>query len=402
MLAGKVITIGVTGGIAAYKAAWLVSNLAGLEAEVHVMMTRSAKAFVSPLTFQVLSGHPVRTGLFTAGEDAPIPHVEMAARSDLLVIVPATANIIGKVAGGIADDLLSTTIMAATCPVLFCPAMNVNMYRNPVVQRNLAMLRELGYHLAEPEVGRLACGTEGRGRLPEPEIILEQIKDILSRAGDLSGMTVLVTAGPTREPLDPVRYITNRSSGKMGYAVARAASRRGARVILVSGAVGLEPPPGIKLIPVETARQMFDVVMEQFPTVDMVVKSAAVADYRPKEMAVQKIKKNENNLILELEKNPDILFELGRRKGRQLLVGFAAETGDVEENALSKVRHKNLDLLVANDVTLPGAGFGADTNIATLVYPDGTVIPLPKMDKLSLAHRILDEVLTLRRARNIL
>ncbi|RJQ28295.1 MAG: bifunctional phosphopantothenoylcysteine decarboxylase/phosphopantothenate--cysteine ligase CoaBC [Peptococcaceae bacterium] len=399
MLAGKVITIGVSGGIAAYKAAWLVSNLAGQGAEVHVMMTRSAQEFVNPLTFQALSGHPVRTGLFTAGKDAPIPHVELAVRSDLLVIVPATANIIGKVAGGIADDLLSTTIMSATCPVLFCPAMNVNMYQNPVVQRNLVMLRELGYHLLEPGVGRLACGTEGRGRLPEPEIILEQIRDILGRAGDLNGMTVLVTAGPTRELLDPVRYITNRSSGKMGYAVAGAASRRGAGVILVSGAVGLEPPPGVKLVPVETARQMFDVVMEHFPAVDVVVKSAAVADYRPRETAVQKIKKNADNLILELEKNPDILFELGRRKERQLLVGFAAETGKVEENALAKVRQKNLDLLVANDVTLPGAGFGADTNIATLVYPDGTVIPLPKMEKLSLAHRILDEVLALRRAR---
>lgn len=399
MLAGKVITIGVTGGIAAYKAAQLVSMLAGLEAITRVVMTKSAQEFVSPLTFQVLSGHPVRTDLFTAGKDNPIPHIELAAQSDLIVVVPATANIIGKVASGIADDLLSTTIMAATCPVLFCPAMNVNMYRNPVVQRNLTRLRELGYHLVEPGTGRLACGTEGTGRLPEPEVILEQVRAILGRAGDLSGMMLLVTAGPTREPLDPVRYITNRSSGKMGYAVAGAASSRGAKVILVSGAVGLVPPSGVKLIQVETAQQMFDAVMEHFSSVDIVVKSAAVADYRPKTVAAQKIKKSTDSMILELEKTPDILLELGKRKEGQLLVGFAAETGDVEENALAKARQKNLDLLVANDVTLPGAGFGTDTNIARLVYPDGTVIALPKMDKLALAHCILDEVLALRRAR---
>ncbi|MDR9787226.1 MAG: bifunctional phosphopantothenoylcysteine decarboxylase/phosphopantothenate--cysteine ligase CoaBC [Peptococcaceae bacterium MAG4] len=395
MLAGKNITLGVTGGIAVYKAAQLASNLKSGGADVRVIMTRSATAFVSPLTFQTLSGNRVYTELFEPVVEWNVQHIELAAISDLLVVVPATANILGKVAAGIADDLLSTVIMATTCPVLFCPAMNVNMYQNPVVQRNLAMLKDLGYHFVGPGQGRLACGAEGPGRLVELDVIMEKIQALLSPS-DLKGLKVLVTAGPTLEPIDPVRYLTNRSSGKMGYALARAAASRGASVILISGPTNLQPPLGVELKQVETAAEMFKEVMEYFPRVDIVIKAAAVADYRPREVSGQKIKKTGSKLVIECEKNPDILAELSRRKTHQTLVGFAAETSNLEENAHQKVKDKNLDLMVANDVTLPGAGFGADTNIVKLVYPGQYVLPLPVMDKLSLAHRILDEVLKLR------
>jgi len=397
MLAGKNITIGVSGGIAVFKVAQLVSNLAAGGAEVRVMMTRSAQEFVKPLTFQTLSGHHVYTDLFERSAVGLVQHIELATCSDLIVLVPATANIIGKVANGIADDLISTVVMAATCPVLICPAMNVNMYNNPVVQRNLASLRELGYHFVEPGMGRLACGTEGRGRLADLDVIMDKINCILAYKGDLQGMSVMVTAGPTVEPIDPVRYLTNRSSGKMGYALANAAAGRGARVILISGPVELKPPSGAEVIQVQTAAEMYSAVMERYPSVDVVVMSAAVADYRPKIVAKQKIKKQTETLTIELEKNPDILAELGRAKKHQLLVGFAAETENLEKNARQKVEGKNLDLLVANDVTLPGAGFGTDTNIVKLVFPDGRIISLPRMDKLDLAHRILDEIMILQK-----
>ena len=392
MLVGKRITVGITGGIAVFKAAQLVSNLRAGGADVHVIMTRSAQEFVSPLTFQVLSGNHVHTDLFEPAPDGKVQHIELAVHSDLMVVVPATANIIGKVINGIADDILSTVIMATTCPVLFCPAMNVNMYENSVVQRNIASLRDLGYYFVEPGVGRLACGAEGRGRLAELEAIMDKISLLLKRKGDMQGISVMVTAGPTIEPIDPVRYLTNRSSGKMGYAVADAAARRGARVILISGPTALQLPYGVEVINVETAMQMYNAVLKYFPGVDVVVKAAAVADYRPKEMAKRKIKKSGDALTVELERNPDILAELGRTKTTQILVGFAAETEDMENNARQKVESKNLDLLVANDVTLPGAGFGTDTNISKLVYPNGTIISLPKINKTALAHRILDEV----------
>ncbi len=398
MLAGKKITVGITGGIAVFKTAQLVSNLKAAGAELHVVMTRSAQEFVKPLTFQVLSGNPVRTDLFEGAYGA-VQHIELAQWSDLVVVVPATANILGKVAGGIADDLLATVIMAATCPVLFCPAMNVNMYNNPVVQRNIADLRSLGYHFVEPGVGRLACGIEGRGRLADLETITREIVSLLAPLRDLAGLTVMVTAGPTAEPIDPIRYLTNRSSGKMGYAVAEAAARRGAKVILISGPTALKPTQGVEFTSVETALQMYEAVMERFPCVDLVVKSAAVADYRPARAAVQKIKKHTGNMSIELVKNPDILADLGRRKEKQILVGFAAETSELEKNARQKVAGKNLDLLVANDVTQPGAGFGTDTNIAKFVYPDGSIISLPLMDKLDLAHRILDEALAIRKGK---
>ncbi|MCL6449189.1 MAG: bifunctional phosphopantothenoylcysteine decarboxylase/phosphopantothenate--cysteine ligase CoaBC [Armatimonadetes bacterium] len=401
MLAGRSIILGVTGGIAAYKAAELASALTRAGALVNVVMTQAAQEFVQPLTFAALTGRPVHTTLFGPLTSGPIPHIELAARADLAVIAPATANILAKLAHGLADDLLSSLLLAVTCPVLLCPAMNAAMYAHPAVQANLHRLKEMGYHIVEPEVGRLACGVEGRGRMPAPEVILEHIKRIFSFPGDLSGLKVLVTAGGTREPLDPVRYISDRSSGKMGYALAAAAVERGAVVTLVSAPTSLSPPAGVELVSVETARQMYQAVIERFSRYDVVIKAAAVADYRPKLVSGQKIKKTEGSLILELEKNPDILYELGQRKTpHQTLVGFAAETEDLEANALQKLSKKNLDLLVANDVTQPGAGFGADTNIVKLFFADGRIQSLPIMDKKTLAHRILDAVLELRSERN--
>ncbi len=398
MLAAKNITVGITGGIAVYKAAQLVSSLNAGGAEVNVIMTGAAQEFVKPLTFQVLSGNTVRTDLFDAMRGA-VQHIELATTPDLIVIAPATANVLGKVANGIADDLLSTVIMAASCPVLFCPAMNVNMYNNAVVQRNISTLRDLGYKFVGPDTGRLACGVEGRGRLADLDRIMEVIESLLSPAGDLEGLTVMVTAGPTVEPIDPVRYLTNRSTGKMGYAVAGAAAGRGARTLLISGPTSLKPPGGVEFISVETAAQMYEAVMEHYPVVDVVVKTAAVADYRPKESSSRKIKKHDGPLHLELVRNHDILAELGKNKNKQILVGFAAETGDLEKNSLLKVERKNLDFLVANDVTQAGAGFGSDTNIVKFVYPGGDIKQMPLMDKTVLAHRILDEVLSVRQKR---
>ncbi len=393
MLAGRKVLVGVTGSIAAYRAAEVVRGLVREGAETRVVMTAAARRFVSHVTFATLSGHPVATRLFDGG---PV-HIELARFAEAAVVVPATANILGKVAHGIADDLLSTVLLACTAPVLFCPAMNASMYRHPAVQASIGRLKEMGYHFAEPGTGALACGEEGPGRLAEPEAILEHVGRLLAPK-DLAGLTVLVTAGPTREPLDPVRFISNRSSGKMGYAVAAAAAARGARVILVSGPTQLAPPAGVETVWVETAREMLARVREFYPAADVVVKAAAVADYRPAGVSEHKIKKEGETLHLVLEKNPDILATLGREKGRRILVGFAAETEELVPRARRKLEEKNLDLLVANDVTLPGAGFGTDTNVVQLVYRDGRVVPLPLMTKRALAHRILDEVLRLRAA----
>ena len=395
MLAGKNITIGVTGGIAAFKAAQLVSSLKSGGAELNVIMTRSAQEFVKPLTFQVLSGNSVRTDLFEALPGS-VQHIELATWPDLIVIAPATANVLGKAAAGIGDDLLTTVILAASCPVLFCPAMNVNMYTNAVVQRNMKVLRSLGYEFVEPGTGRLACGTEGRGRLADLDLIIEKIESLLGPGRDMEGLTVMVTAGPTVEHIDPVRYLTNRSSGKMGYAVAGASVSRGAKTLLISGPTALKPPDGVEFISVETASQMYEAVLENYSGVDVVVKAAAVADYRPKEVSGQKIKKQDIPLSLELVRNKDILAELGQRKNKQILVGFAAETSALEKNSLQKVEGKNLDFLVANDVSQNGAGFGTDTNIVMFVYPGGNIKQMPLMDKKDLAHRILDEVLAVR------
>lgn len=396
MLQGKMITLGVTGSIAAYKAAELASLLVKAGAGVQVVMTAAAQKFLAPATFRALTGNPVYTDMF-AGRDRNFPHLELG-KASLLVVAPATANILAKAAHGLADDLLSTVILAARCPVLFCPAMNVQMYRNPVTQENMVLLRKFGYRVMEAAKGPLACGEEGEGRMPEPAAILEEIARLLGPEPDLGGLHVLVTAGGTREPIDPVRYISNRSSGKMGYALARAAAARGARVTLVSAPVSLPPPPGVRVVPVETAQQMYEAVLELFPGTDIVFKAAAVADYRPARVSGQKIKKEEGTLVLELEKNPDILSELGRRKkAPQVVVGFAAETEDLLANARRKLAGKNVDLLVANDVTRPGAGFGEDTNIVKLVYPGGEFVDLPMMEKTALAALLLDEALQIRK-----
>lgn len=402
MFKGKTITLGVTGSIAAYKAAELASLLSKAGADVHVIMTAGARKFVAPATFAALTGNPVQMDLF-AGTGSPggtggplLPHIELA-KADLLVVAPATANILAKAAHGLADDLLSAAILAAPGPVLFCPAMNVHMYRNPATQANLTALKKYGHHVLEPGKGPLACGETGEGRLPEPPEIVAEIARLLSPAKDLQGLAVLVTAGGTREPIDPVRFLSNRSSGKMGYALAAAAAARGADVTLVTAPTALPVPAGVKAVLVETAQQMFEAVREHFPRADVVIKAAAVADYRPARPAEQKIKKEGETLVIELVKNPDILLELGRlKKPGQVLVGFAAETENLLANARRKLAEKNVDLLVANDVTRPGAGFGADTNLVKLIYRDGRVVDLPLMKKTELADRILNAALSLR------
>jgi phosphopantothenoylcysteine decarboxylase/phosphopantothenate--cysteine ligase len=395
MLKNKKIVLGVTGGIAAYKAAELVRELVRGGAEVFVVMTRSAQAFVTPLTFQTLSGNKVATDLFSLVEESEIGHISLADRADILVIAPATANVIGKIAGGIADDLLTTVVMATKAPVLLAPAMNVHMWENPLCQENIQKLRARGYHFVEPEAGELACGYEGKGRLPEIPAIAEEIRALLSPQ-DLRGETLLVTAGPTEEPLDPVRFLSNRSSGKMGFAVARAARRRGGKVILVSGPTALAAPSGMKFIPVRTAVQMREAVLENLPAASVLVMAAAVSDFRPKGFSPEKIKKSGAQTNLSLELNPDILSEAGQRKGKRLIVGFAAETGSLLANAQRKLAEKNLDLIVANDVSLPGAGFAVDTNIVKVIDRSGKVEELPLMDKEELADRLLDRILFLR------
>lgn len=392
MLAGKYIVIGVSGGIAAHRALDLSSALVKSGAEVHVIMTAAAQEFVRPLAFEAISGHRVHTDTFSSPPGWHFPHLELARRADLAVVAPATANIIAKISYGLADDLLTTTLLAMVCPVVVCPAMNMYMYRNPVVQENLARLRERGIVVVEPASGRQACGDQGPGRLAEIPVILEQLKALVGAGGDLENLRVLVTAGGTREPIDPVRYVSNRSSGKMGYALAGAAAQRGARVTLVSAPTWLEPPGGVDVVRVETAEEMYRAVMERYHEVDVVVKAAAVADYRPRERQAQKIKKTGGQLVLKMEKTKDILQELGDNKDHQVLVGFAAETENLLQNAAEKLARKKLDLLVANDVTQPGAGFGTDTNIARLLFPDGRVESLPMLDKRALAHRIWDEV----------
>ncbi len=397
MIEGKVITLGVTGGIAVYKVADLASKLSGLGASVHTIMTRSALEFVSPITFETLTKNPVHTDLFSSSRRFNIPHIELATSADLMLIAPATANILGKLAHGIADDLLTTAVLAAKCPILICPAMNVNMYANQVVQDNISRLKNYGYHFVEPETGKVACGHYGKGRLPEISVIIEAVSRILTQPLDMQGLTVLVTAGGTREAIDPVRFISNRSSGKMGYALAKAAVSRGARVILVSTPTSLEVPAGVELVRVESALEMKEAVMKYYPQCQVVIKAAAVADYRCETVSVQKIKKSEDSLTLKLIRNPDILAELGKiKKDNVTLVGFAAETENLEYNARHKMTAKNTDLIVANDVTIPGAGFGSDTNVVKLFFRNGEVETLPKMSKLEVAGKVLDAVMKIR------
>jgi phosphopantothenoylcysteine decarboxylase/phosphopantothenate--cysteine ligase len=395
MMTGKVIVLGVTGGIAAYKAAELVRLFVKGGAEVHVLMTASARQFVTPLTFQTLSRNPVHTDLFNCIEEQEIGHISLADRADLIVIAPATANTIGKIATGIADDLLTTTVMATKAPVLIAPAMNSNMYHNPLYQLNEDRLREHGYLFADPVKGMLACGWEGEGKLQDPSVIYQEALAALTQK-DLHGERLLVTAGPTQEELDPVRYLSNHSSGKMGYAIAGAAHRRGAEVILVTGPVCLEPPHGVTIFRVVSAAQMREVALREFAKSTIIVKAAAVADYRPEIRAESKLKKKGASLDLTLTQNPDILAEMGKIKEERILVGFAAETASLMKNALKKLSEKNLDLIVANDVTLEGAGFSVDTNIVKILFRDGTVEDYPLMGKDVLADILLDKIVAYR------
>jgi len=397
MLKGKKIVLGVTGGIAAYKAAELLRELVRAGSEVYVVMTKAAQAFVTPLTFQTLSGNQVTTELFSLIEESEIGHISLADRADVLVIAPATANIIGKINAGISDDLLTTVVMATRAPVLLAPAMNVHMWENPICQENIQRLRSRGYHFVDPETGELACGYEGKGRLAEVPAIVEEIRTLLSPQ-DLKGETVLITAGPTEEPIDPVRFISNRSSGKMGFSLARAASRRGAEVVLISGPTALPFPPHVKGTWVRTAVEMRQAVLANLEKASILIMAAAVSDYRPEETSEEKIKKSSPNLVLPLKLNPDILWEAGQHKGNRFLVGFAAETDNLLPNALRKLAEKRLDLIVANDVSLPGAGFQVNTNIVKFIYPPAKVEELPLMSKEELADRLLDRIIQLRKS----
>jgi len=398
MLQGKTVVLGVTGGIAAYKSVELLRLLTKAGADVHVIMTRSAQEFVAPLTFQTLSRNPVHTELFNLISEQEIGHISLADRADLFVIAPATANVIGKLACGIADDMLTTTVLATKATVLLAPAMNVNMYRNPLYQENEERLRRHGYLIVDPVKGELACGWEGEGKLQAPEVIFEEAVKALTPP-DLAGERLLITAGPTREEIDPVRFVSNHSSGKMGYAIARAAWRRGAQVTLVSGPTCLTAPWGVRTVAVESAAEMLDAVMAGVDESTVVIKAAAVADYRPVTRTGEKIKKQGETLTLELVRNRDILAELGKMKEQRILVGFAAETADLLANARKKLDTKNLDLLVANDVTEPGAGFSVDTNIVRLLHRDGSIEEPGLLSKEAVANLILDRVAELRNIR---
>jgi len=384
--------LGVAGGIAAYKAAEICSALVKEGASVHVVMTEHATRFVGPVTFQALTGNQVITGLWDEPRRYEIAHVSLADKADLLLIAPATANILGKIASGVADDMLSTMVMATRAPVVLAPAMNCKMWENPIVGANVERLESLGYVFVGPEVGRLACGEEGIGRLAATEKIVQAVIECLARKRDLDGVSILVTAGPTQEPVDPVRFIANRSSGKMGYAIAGAAVERGAKVILVSGPTSLPEPPGVEAVGVQTAAEMLKAVLERLPDARVVIGAAAVADYTPKTPGKSKVKRSDAGLSLELSPTKDIMAEAGRRKEGRVLVGFAAETENLVGNAKAKLDSKNLDLIVANDVSKPGIGFGADVNEVTIIDRSGGVEQLPRMPKVRIAHHILDLV----------
>ncbi len=398
MLNGKKIVLGVTGGIAVYKAVDLVSRLRKQGAEVRVIMTEHAQQFVTPLTFKEISGNKVAVSMWEANQEFNVEHIALANWADAFVVAPATANILAKMANGIADDLLSTTLLAAQAPIIVCPAMNTGMYQNPITQENIAKLEGHGVTVMPPAVGYLACGVTGPGRLPEPQQIVEFIDAFFAKKdGDMVGLKVLVTAAGTREPIDPVRFVGNRSSGKMGYAIAQMAAQRGAEVLLVTGPSALPIPPNVKGVKVETTNEMLEAVMEAYDKMDVVIKAAAVADYRPRDVADQKIKKKTDDaLTVVMDKNPDILKELGARKAHQVLVGFAAETQNLLDNAREKIVKKNLDMIVANDVTAAGAGFNTDTNIVKFLYPSGEVRSLEQMAKTEVANLLLDAVMELK------
>ena len=391
MLQGKQVILGVTGGIAAYKSLELLRLLTKAGASVHVIMTRAAQEFVTPLSFQTLSFNPVHTELFNLISEQQIGHISLADRADLFIVAPATANCIAKIANGIADDMLTTTILATKAPVLIAPAMNVNMYTNPIYRENQERLRKHGYLFAAPVKGALACGWDGEGKLASPESILETAITALTPK-DLASETILITAGPTREEIDPIRYISNHSSGKMGYALARNAARRGARVILVSGPVNITAPDNVELVKVATAAEMRQALFSRIQECSVIIKAAAVADYRPADRYSEKIKKDAPTLTLDLTKNPDILAELGQLTQRPYLIGFAAETSNLQEYATKKLLGKNLDMIVANDVSQNDAGFNTETNRALLLLKDGSSIECPLMSKDEMANRILDQI----------
>ena len=395
MLTGKTIVLGVSGGIAAYKAAELVRLLTGRGAAVKVMMTRNACEFVTPLTLQTLSGNPVATETFNLTQESQIGHIRLADTADVIVIAPASADIIAKATVGIADDIVSTVLLAAHCPVAFAPAMNVNMYNHPTVIENLARLAARGVTIIEPQEGALACGYEGKGRLCDPAAIVEELERLATPA-DLAGERILVTAGPTQEAIDPVRFVSNRSSGKMGYALARAAWLRGAEVRLVSGPSALATPRGVERIDTVSAADLLEATSRNFSWCSALVMAAAVADFRPATIAPHKVKKRAQGMRLELAPIEDEMPRLAAQKGNRLLIGFAAETQDTEANALGKLQAKGLDLIVANDVTMEGAGFGVDTNIVTLIERDGSRQPYPQLSKDEVANVILDRVSALR------
>ena len=389
----KKVLLGVSGGIAVYKALDVISRLKKKGIEVKVIMTKSDTEFVTPLSFQSLSENPVVIDMFDEPKAWEIQHISLAKWADLVVVVPATANIIGKVANGIADDMLSTTIMATKAKVIFCPAMNTNMYENKIVQKNMATLKDLGYGFINPASGRLACGDIGRGKLENTEIIAEKIiKKLSSKSRDFEGKNVLVTAGPTIVPIDPVRYLTNRSTGKMGYEIAKEARDRGANVTLISGPTSLDIPTGVNFIKVNTNEEMLNAVLDNFNDSNIVVKSAAVADFNVKEYSKEKIKKTDSNLVIELERDKDILETLGKQKTNQIIVGFAAESSNVIENAKAKLKRKNIDYIVANDITSNDTGFASDDNKVTIISSLGDVISLDKMSKREVAKNIFDMI----------
>ena len=394
-LKGKTVLLGVTGGIACYKSANLASALIKQGANVQVVMTRNATEFIGPHTFESLTGNRVSVDTFDRNYQFQVEHIALADQADLVLVAPATANVLAKLAHGLADDMLTTTILACNCPKIAAPAMNTKMYENPVTQDNLDILRNYGWEIVEPASGRLACGAVGKGKMPEPEDLLECVLHALSHEKDMTGLKVLVTAGPTREALDPVRYLTNHSTGKMGYAIAKAAAARGAEVTLVSGPVNLKKPPYMEVVDIVSAQDMFEAVTSRAPTQDIIIKAAAVADYRPANLAEDKIKKsgNDSDLSLPLSRTSDILAWLGQhRSPGQFLCGFSMETRDMVENSKQKLEKKHIDLIAANNLKQEGAGFGVDTNLLTLISPDGAK-ELPLMSKEEAAHALLDEIM---------
>lgn len=389
----KNVVIGVSGGIAVYKVLDVVSKLKKLNINVSIIMTKSATQFVTPLSFQSLSQNYVVCDIFDDPKTWDVEHISLAKKADLFLVAPATANIIGKIANGIADDMLTTTIMATNAKIVIAPAMNTNMYKNKILQKNIKTLKDLGYHFIDPDSGRLACGDIGEGKLANTDKIVDEVVKILYKENDLEGKKILITAGPTRESIDPMRYITNRSTGKMGYNIAIEAIKRGAKVTLISGPTNLEVPKGLhKFIQIESAKQMYDEVITNLDDNDVIIKSAAVADYKPANYYDKKIKKSDDDLYLKLERNKDIAKEIGKLKKDKILVGFAAETDDIIENAKSKVIKKNMDFIVANDLTKEGAGFSVDTNIVKIIDKEGDITDYPIMKKEEVANIILDKI----------